>query len=79
MDESNRTDKEILTKGLKQLLICLIFMFLGPSLIHLALNNQDKSLFIVLLIIAFIFCIIAIILLAKGINTILDSMFNKKS
>ena len=78
MDENNRADKEVLTKGFKQLGICLILMFTGPTLLHLTLNNKDKPLYIPLFIASILLCIFAIFLLFKGINTILDSIFKKK-
>ncbi|WP_241695484.1 DUF6095 family protein [Winogradskyella litoriviva] len=78
MEENNRTNKEVLTKGLKQLLLCLIFMFLGPAILHLAFSNQNKPLYIALLILAILLCILAIGLLVVGINTIMNSMFNNK-
>ena len=78
MEEDHRTDKDILAKGLKRLIICLGLMFAGPTLLHLALDNSEKPLYIPLLIIAFIFCIGAIVFLFLGINTVLDSIFKKK-
>lgn len=78
MDENNRTDKEILSKGLKQMGICLILMFAGPTLLHLSLSNKDKSLYIPLLIISILLCILAISFLFIGINTILNSIFKNK-
>ncbi len=78
MDEQNRTDKDILKKGLKRLAICLVLMFLGPTLLHLTLNNDDKPLYISLLIVSILLCISAIIMLFVGLNTIMDSMFKKK-
>lgn len=78
MDENNRTDKDILTKGLKQMGICLLLMFSGPSLLHLTLDNKDKPLYLPLLILSIILCISAIALLFIGINTILNSIFKKK-
>ncbi|GGW76044.1 hypothetical protein DFQ11_1414 [Winogradskyella epiphytica] len=77
-DNNNRTDKELLTKGLKRLGGCLLLMFLGPTILHLTLNHDDKPLYIPLLILAFILCIGAIVLLFLGINTIMDSIFKKK-
>jgi len=79
MEEDNRTDKDILVKGLKRLGLCLLCMFSGPTLLHLALDNNDKPLYIPLLIVAFIICIAAIILLFLGIHTIVDSIFKKKN
>ncbi|WP_365940482.1 DUF6095 family protein [Winogradskyella sp.] len=78
MDENNKTDKDILTKGLKQMGICLILMFVGPTLLHLTLDNKDKSLYIPLLILSILLCILAISFLFIGINTILNSIFKKK-
>jgi len=76
--EENNTDKEILVKGLKQMGICLALMFIGPTLLHLTLNNKEKPLYIPLLIISLLLCVLAIIFLFLGINTILNSIFKKK-
>lgn len=78
MDDKNRTDKDILVKGLKQMGICLILMFTGPTLLHLTLDNKEKSLYIPLLIVSIILCISAVVLLFIGINTVLNSIFKKK-
>ncbi|NRR92305.1 hypothetical protein HSX10_12075 [Winogradskyella undariae] len=78
MEEDHSTDRDILAKGLKRLAICLGLMFAGPTLLHLALSNSEKPLYIPLLIIAFILCIGAILFLFLGINTVLDSIFKKK-
>lgn len=77
MDENNRTDKELLNKGLKRMGICLILMFAGPSLLYLALSNEDKPLYIPLLVIGIIGCIGAIAMLFIGLNTIGNSLFRK--
>lgn len=78
MEENNRTDKNLLTKGLKQLGLCLISMFAGPTIFHLALDNKEKLLYIPLLIVSILICISAISLLFIGINTIMNSIFKKK-
>jgi len=78
MEDNNHTDKDILVKGVKRLGLCLGLMFLGPTIVHLALDNSDKSLYIPLLILGFLLCIGAVVMLFLGINTILDSMFKKK-
>ena len=75
--EENRTNKELLVKGLQKMGICLVLMFLGPTLLHLALTNQEKPTFILVLIIAIIVCALAIFFLFKGIQTILNSIFKK--
>ncbi|MCT4628692.1 DUF6095 family protein [Winogradskyella sp.] len=77
MDENNRTDKELLSKGLRRMGICIVLMFIGPTLLHLSLNNDDKPLYIPLLIISILLCISAIIMLYIGLSTIVDSFFKK--
>jgi len=52
-------------------------MFLGPLLLHIALSNKEKPLYIPIFIISFAVCSLAIYFAFKGINTILDSIFNK--
>ncbi|WP_411768900.1 DUF6095 family protein [Winogradskyella sp. A3E31] len=76
--ETKRTDKEVLTKGIRRMAICLLLMFAGPFLLHVAFSNQEKPLYIPILIVAIILCVLAVYFLFKGINTILDSMFRKK-
>lgn len=78
MEEHTKTDKDILTKGLRQMLICLFLMFTGPTVLHVAFSNKEKPLYIPLLILAILLCIAAIAFLFIGINTILNSIFNKK-
>ncbi|MBV7270249.1 DUF6095 family protein [Winogradskyella luteola] len=78
MEKNNKTDKELLGKGLKRMGICLVLMFMGPTLLHLSLDNDDKPLYIPLLIVAIILCIAAIVMLYIGLNTILNSIFKKK-
>ena len=77
--ETNKTDRNILVKGLKTMGISLICLFLGPTLIHIALSNKEKPLYIPILIIAIVICSLAIFLIFKGINTILDSIFKKNN
>ena len=78
MMEENKTDRNILAKGLKTMGISLGAMFLGPTLVYIALTNQEKPLYIPILILAIIICGLAIFLAFKGINTIMASMFKKK-
>ena len=66
MDENNRTDKEILTKGLKQMGVCLILMFAGPTIFRIAVINNTKSLYIPLLILSIIICIAAVFFSVQG-------------
>jgi hypothetical protein len=75
--ETDRTDKDILTKGIRLMAFCLLLMFAGPFMFHVAFSNREKPLYIPILIFATILCALAVFLLFKGINTILDSIFKK--
>ena len=61
------------------MVVSLIFMFLGPTLLYVAFSNQEKPLYIPILIIALVICTLAIFFAFKGISIILDSIFKKKS
>lgn len=76
--ETNKTDKNILVNGLKKMGISLGCLFLGPTLLHIALTNREKPLFIPILIVGIIVCGLALFFAFKGLMTILDSMFKKK-
>ncbi len=75
--ETEKTDKNILVKGLKTMGGSLGCMFLGPTLLHIALSNKEKPLYIPILIVAILICSLAVYFAFKGINTILNSMFKK--
>lgn len=77
--ETKRTNKEILVKGIKKMGMSLVCMFLGPTLIYVAFSNQDKPLYIPLLILSLLICILAIYLAFMGLKTIMDSMFKEGS
>ncbi len=57
--------------------ITLIMMFIGPSLLYVALSNQGKPLYIPILIASLLICGGAIFMGFKGIRTILSSMFDQ--
>ena len=78
MTKAKHTDKEILSKGIRTLFVCLLLMFIGPTFLHIAFSNKEKALYIPLLIFAILLCIAAIYFLFKGIMTIIESLFNKK-
>jgi len=73
--DTKKTNKEVLVKGIKTMGISLILMFLGPSLIYIAISNSEKPLYIPILILAFILCFLAIYFAFKGLQTIMDSLF----
>lgn len=77
--KTNRTNKKILVEGIKKMGLSLIFMFLGPTLLYIAFSNKEKALYIPILVIAILICGGAIYLAFKGIQTIMNSMFEKKT
>ena len=77
-EETKRTDKELLTKGLQRLGICLLLMFIGPSFLYFVMSNEGRAFYVPLLIIDILICIAAILFLFLGIRTIMNSMFGKR-
>ena len=77
--ETKKTNKAVLIKGLKKMSISLLMMFLGPTLFFIATTNKEKPLYIPLLIISLIICAGAVFFAFKGLQTIMNSMFEKKT
>jgi len=77
--ETKRTNKDVLIKGLKKMGLSLLCMFLGPTLIYIAFSNQEKPLYIPILIVSILICVLAVYLAFTGLKTIMDSMFDKPS
>lgn len=78
MDENNRTDKELLKKGIQQLGITILLIFAGPSLFRVAMLNQEKPLYIPILILSILIILGAIAMLFISLRTIVNSFFEKK-
>jgi uncharacterized membrane protein len=76
---TKRTDKKILERGLKIMGLTLIFMFLGPTLLYIAFSNEEKPLYVPILIFGLIICAAAIYFGFRGIKTIMDSMFKSSN
>jgi hypothetical protein len=71
------TNKEVLSKGIKYITISLPCLFIGPAVIHFAFINKLQPLFYLILAIGIGICITAMVMLFKGLNTIMKSLFNK--
>lgn len=71
------TNKDTLAKGVKFLAGALPLIFIGPSMIFSAFNNQDKSLYWPILILGIILSFVAIFLIFKGIMTLLKALFDE--
>ncbi|GGZ90215.1 DUF6095 family protein [Algibacter mikhailovii] len=78
MEENNKTDKKELFKGIKTMAFALLSLFMGPILLSFAFSKPDDKLYLPLLILGCAISAMAIIMLFKGIRTIMGSMFKKK-
>lgn len=70
--EQQRTNKEILAKGVKYMAIAMMLMIIGPTLIHFGFKVRNY----LTLTIAVLVSISAIIMFLKGIKTLLKALFN---
>ena len=71
------TDRKTLSKGVKYLAGSLPLVMIGPSVLYSAFNNQDKDLYIPILILGIIATFAAIFLMFKGIMTMVNAFFDK--
>ena len=76
--EENKTNKQVLLKGIKTLVFALLSLFMGPVLLSFAFSKPDDKLYYPLLIVGCAISALAVVMLFKGIRTIMDSMFKKK-
>lgn len=67
------TNKQILNRGIAYAFIGLPFFFIGPSIIHSAFKNQGHTLFIPVLGLGVILSAFAVVMLWRGIKTIMKS------
>jgi hypothetical protein len=72
------TDKRILAKGIRYLSGALPLFFIGPVVIHSSFKNEKHFLFIPVLGIGIVLCILAMLLMFKGLKTIISSLFDKE-
>lgn len=77
MKESNNTDRKVLFKGIKTLIFSALSLFMGPILLSFAFKKPDDKLHLPLLIVGCAISAMAVIMLFKGIKTIMASMFDK--
>ncbi|PRX49695.1 DUF6095 family protein [Salegentibacter salegens] len=70
------TNKEILGKGIKYLAFALPLTLIGPSVLFTAFNNQHHPFYIPVLIGGIVAIIAAILLMFKGIITVVKAVFD---
>lgn len=67
---------EILGKGIRYLAGSIPLCFLGPSILYSSFNNQDKVLFIPVLILGLTVTFAAGFCIFKGIKTLIKALFD---
>ena len=75
--ETKKTNKELLIKGIKTMGLALLLMFLGPTLFYIGNTNQEKVLYIPLVIISLLICFLAVYVAFRGLRIILEAIFTK--
>jgi putative Mn2+ efflux pump MntP len=70
------TNKDLLRKGVKYLTGALPLMFLGPTLIYNAFQNQHTNWHYLVLGIGIAFCLGSMLLIFLGLKIIMRGLFN---
>ncbi|MEN2487416.1 DUF6095 family protein [Flavobacterium sp. B11] len=70
------TNRQLLGKGIKYLTGALPLMFLGPSLIYNAFQNQSNNWHYLVLGIGIVACLSSMVLIFLGLKTIMKGIFN---
>lgn len=71
-------NKDLLFKGIKYAVGSIPIMFIGPSVVHNAFINKHTHWHYLVLVIGISLCFLAVFLMYKGIQTMLQSLFNDK-
>ncbi|AWG26584.1 DUF6095 family protein [Flavobacterium kingsejongi] len=69
-------NKKILFRGIKYLGWSLPLFFIGPVVIHSSFKNQNNPLYYVVLALGIIICLSAMLLLFRGVQTVVKSLFD---
>ncbi|MDN3596596.1 DUF6095 family protein [Zunongwangia endophytica] len=70
------TDRKLLGKGIKNLAGSLPLTVLGPVILYSSFQNQDKPLFIPILILGVLAMFTAIFLIFRGIMIVMKAIFD---
>lgn len=69
-------DKEMLNKGIKYMAWALPLVFIGPSVIYNGFINKNNNWHYLVLLLGIVVCISAVLLMFKGIQAIVNSLFD---
>jgi hypothetical protein len=70
-------NRKILDKGIRNLLIALPLLFIGPSIIYNAWINKQNIWHYLVLAIGILLSFLAVYFLFKGVQKLTDSIFEK--
>tara|TARA_B100001057_G_scaffold168447_1_gene169183 strand:- start:301 stop:531 length:231 start_codon:yes stop_codon:yes gene_type:complete len=71
-------NKPLLKSGLKKMSLFLICCFIGPLIVHQAFKNQNHPLYFPVLILGFLFLIIALYYGFSGIKSLLNAILGEQ-
>lgn len=70
------TNKELLSKGITNLVGALPLLFIGPALIYNAFMNQQNVWHYLVLGIGIIACVASVYFIFKGLKIMMKALFN---
>ena len=71
-------NKPLLQSGLKKMSLFLVCCFVGPVIVHQAFKNQDHPLYFPVLILGFLFLIIALYYGFSGIKSLVNAILGEQ-
>lgn len=71
-------NKPLLQSGLKKMSLFLVCCFIGPVIVHQAFKNQDHPLYFPVLILGFLFLIIALYYGFSGIKSLVNAILGEQ-
>jgi preprotein translocase subunit SecG len=71
-------NKPLLQNGLKKMSFFLICCFIGPVIVHQAFKNQNHPLYFPVLILGFLFLIIALYYGFSGIKSLVNAILGEQ-
>ena len=71
-------NKPLLKSGLKKMSLFLICCFIGPLIVHQAFKNQNHPLYFPVLILGFLFLIIALYYGFSGIKSLVNAILGEQ-
>jgi len=73
-----KTDRELLTKGVKRMFYTLALMFTAPIVLYQAFKNQDHPWYLPVLILGVILATAAVGMGFYGIRTLVNALFSNR-